>query len=478
MLEAKDLIKGRAWVLSKLEKPQAFRTISKKRSCALATLVMVARGDLGVELPPEEVRRWRKKRIVAMARHRWAPVIAATQMLGIDDLRADADARRSVGRRHRRRWSRRCHRPKVEAKLTCRDEGEIGFWRGRLRWVATALGPTGIAAWAQTTVVSEPATSSVPGDYRIAGTVVNAVTGEPVRRATVAVLDEKDSHTVESVSSDNDGHYALQGLIAAKYQLTASKRGFRTAFYDEHQEFSTAIVTGPDQDTSHLKFQLMPGAVLHGVVSGDGGDPVEGARVMLFLRPQQRRLGEHIQQADSTTTDDTGAYDFSNLAPGEYMVAVIAEPWYAMHSAASRGGGRNRASEGSSALDKYAYSGDVFPDSTIMPEAASATPMALAGGSCEGGGHRFPGTATPALASLDSDTAEGGYDWDCAAGAATDDFRSPDIGVAESAGFLDAMHDRVGGVYVGVAPGLLPADAGGSAATGGYGPGGEPASGR
>ncbi len=146
-----------------------------------------------------------------------------------------------------------------------------------LRWVATALVSTGIAAWAQTTVVSEPATSSVPGDYRIAGTVVNAVTGEPVRRATVAVLDEKDSHTVESVSSDNDGHYALQGLIAAKYQLTASKRGFRTAFYDEHQEFSTAIMTGPDQDTSHLKFQLMPGAVLHGVVSRRQGELVEGA---------------------------------------------------------------------------------------------------------------------------------------------------------------------------------------------------------
>ena len=130
------------------------------------------------------------------------------------------------------------------------------------------------------------------GPYRIAGTVVNAITGEPVRRATVAVLSDPDSQTVASVKSDNEGRFALTRLAAAKYQLTASKRGFRTAFYDEHEEFSSAIVTGPDQDTSGLEFKLTPGAVLRGTVTGDGGDAVEGARVMLFRKPKLARLGE------------------------------------------------------------------------------------------------------------------------------------------------------------------------------------------
>ncbi len=57
---------------------------------------------------------------------------------------------------------------------------------------------------------------------------------------------------------------------------------------------------------------------------------------MLFRKPQAHKPGDRIAQADSTTTDDTGAYEFSNLAPGEYLLAVKAEPWYAIHPSQSR----------------------------------------------------------------------------------------------------------------------------------------------
>jgi len=78
VLEAKELIKGRAWVLSKLEKPQALDNLDE--IMRLSDAVMVARGDLGVELPPEEVPL-AQKRIVALARTMGKPVIVATQML-------------------------------------------------------------------------------------------------------------------------------------------------------------------------------------------------------------------------------------------------------------------------------------------------------------------------------------------------------------------------------------------------------------
>ncbi|MGD0548412.1 MAG: carboxypeptidase-like regulatory domain-containing protein, partial [Terracidiphilus sp.] len=122
-------------------------------------------------------------------------------------------------------------------------------------------------------------------DYSISGTVVNAASGEPVRRAMVSVQTEADRQTLESVETDSDGHFSLDGLPAGKYPLTASKRGFLAGFYDEHENFNTAIVTGADQETSGLVFKLTPGASLRGVVMGDGGDPVEGAQVMLFLKP-------------------------------------------------------------------------------------------------------------------------------------------------------------------------------------------------
>ena len=222
------------------------------------------------------------------------------------------------------------------------------------------------------------------GTHCIAGIVVNTVTNEPVSRATLALLAQKDSETVATAESDTDGRFALCQLPASKFKLTASKRGFRTAFYDEHGEFSTAIVTGPGQDTSHLAFRLSPNAVLRGVVTADGGDPVEGARVNLFLVPPEhgrspalgRAPSQRITQVDSATTDDTGAYEFSSLSAGKYLLAVMAEPWYALHQSASQTG---RRAGRSSTLD-VAYS-TTFYDSTT--EEASATPIALLPGGHE-----------------------------------------------------------------------------------------------
>jgi pyruvate kinase len=78
VVEAKRLIDGRAWVMAKLEKPQALDNLHE--ILALTDAVMVARGDLGVELPPEEVPL-AQKRIVRLARALGKPVVVATQML-------------------------------------------------------------------------------------------------------------------------------------------------------------------------------------------------------------------------------------------------------------------------------------------------------------------------------------------------------------------------------------------------------------
>jgi len=76
--EAKALVAGRCWVMVKLEKPQALDNLED--ILALTDAVMVARGDLGVELPPEEVPL-AQKRIVRLSRQLGKPVVVATQML-------------------------------------------------------------------------------------------------------------------------------------------------------------------------------------------------------------------------------------------------------------------------------------------------------------------------------------------------------------------------------------------------------------
>jgi pyruvate kinase len=76
--EARRLIGGRAALLAKIEKPTALERLDE--ILEIADAVMVARGDLGVELPPQAVPM-AQKRIVQAARRAGRIVVVATQML-------------------------------------------------------------------------------------------------------------------------------------------------------------------------------------------------------------------------------------------------------------------------------------------------------------------------------------------------------------------------------------------------------------
>ena len=76
--EAKDIINGRAAIMAKIEKPSAVYAIDE--IIAVSDGVMVARGDMGVELPMELVPA-KQKKIIRHARRAGKPAVVATQML-------------------------------------------------------------------------------------------------------------------------------------------------------------------------------------------------------------------------------------------------------------------------------------------------------------------------------------------------------------------------------------------------------------
>lgn len=78
LLQLREVIAGRAAILTKLEKPAAIEHLDA--IIAASDGVMVARGDLGVELPPERVPRV-QKRVIRKCRVAGKPVVVATQML-------------------------------------------------------------------------------------------------------------------------------------------------------------------------------------------------------------------------------------------------------------------------------------------------------------------------------------------------------------------------------------------------------------
>lgn len=78
IIEARELIQGRAFLMAKIEKPSAVEHLDE--IVELCDAIMVARGDLGVELPAETIPAI-QKRIIQTCRHKGRPVVVATQML-------------------------------------------------------------------------------------------------------------------------------------------------------------------------------------------------------------------------------------------------------------------------------------------------------------------------------------------------------------------------------------------------------------
>jgi len=222
-------------------------------------------------------------------------------------------------------------------------------------------------------VGAQPATDA---GYRIAGTIVNGLGGAPLRSARVTVVDTSNPRNSRAEITSEDGHFEFTQLAAGKYSLQGAKRSFIGAGYDQHEQFSTAIVTGAGLDTEHLVLRLSPFAVLSGKVFDEAGEPVRQANVALYREDRRTGVGR-IQRMRDANTDDQGSYEFTPLSSGIYFLSVAATPWYAVHA---RPASSQNGAEMPSAIDRsldVAYPLTYYKDATEPDE---ASPIPIRGG--------------------------------------------------------------------------------------------------
>jgi hypothetical protein len=172
--------------------------------------------------------------------------------------------------------------------------------------------------------------------YRIAGALTDSVSGKPVDGATMELSTTTAARQIVQTTKTNaDGQFALDPMPAGKYSLVAMRRGYPSEAFDEHEEFSSAIVTGEGQDTEHIPFLLDPGGVIRGHVTDDAGEPVVGAHVVVKHWTRWGGLGDQIVNDIELESDDQGEFEGWNFSPGQYLLAVKADPWFAIHPSRS-----------------------------------------------------------------------------------------------------------------------------------------------
>jgi|SRR5579872_501808 len=216
--------------------------------------------------------------------------------------------------------------------------------------------------------------------YRIAGIVQSSTDARPLSRARVQITDVRNPQKFQFVITAEDGKFVFDHLPAGKYSLTGAKRGFISASYDQHEQFSTAIVTGAGLGTENLVLKLAPGAVITGRVLDEAGEPVRHAEFTLYSDNHQEGV-DQILPARNAMTDDLGVYEMTSLMPGTYFLSVRATPWYATHSPSQAASSEPDASGNSAiTIDRsldVAYPVTYYSDAT---EADSAAPIPVAGG--------------------------------------------------------------------------------------------------
>ena len=220
-----------------------------------------------------------------------------------------------------------------------------------------------------------PAAPRPSESFRIAGTIVNAITGAPLSQARVAIAETRDRSKPVSLLTSDDGRFEFSSLKPGKYSLQGAKRGFLSAAYEQHEQYSTAIVAGSEYATENLVLRLTPMALMTGHVTDESGEPIRDANVILYFENRAGGLTRTIRFSTSRS-DDRGFYDFSQLRPGKYFVSASAKPWYAVHPATVLDPALAPPSQVSGDLD-VVYPPTYFGGAT---DSDAATPIEVQGG--------------------------------------------------------------------------------------------------
>src|SRR5713101_1809693 len=174
---------------------------------------------------------------------------------------------------------------------------------------------------------SNPAEVRPQESFRISGTVVDALSGQPLTKTRLSLAIVGQGEDFRFAQSDKNGSFLFEGVAAGKYRLMAHRAGYSRQAYEQHEIFATAIVVGPGLNSENIRFALQPGASLSGQVLDENSEPVRHGQVILF-RDGVRFGARALTPQRQLVTNDEGRYSFGHLEPGTYIVAVSARPWY------------------------------------------------------------------------------------------------------------------------------------------------------
>jgi hypothetical protein len=167
----------------------------------------------------------------------------------------------------------------------------------------------------------------------ISGRVVDASTGKPIAGVMVVVSGPNlirtgpgRGYSPPRVLTAGDGRFVFRSLPDGGFGVIATKNGYAEGAYGRRRPNGSAgdVVLSAGQPAADITIPIWKNGAISGTLTDEVGEPVVGAQVVI-CRASLVSGVRHFAPIDRPAyTDDRGIYRFSNLVPGDYIVAVTA----------------------------------------------------------------------------------------------------------------------------------------------------------
>jgi hypothetical protein len=160
----------------------------------------------------------------------------------------------------------------------------------------------------------------------VEGTVINSVTGEPIKKANVMLSAMSPGASPYSTTTDAAGHFLIDEVDAGRFSLAAYRVGYIQPMSPHGRaKYLVPFTLEKGQKLNQLVLNLAPQGVISGKILDEDGDPLGNVKVKclgIFYDRGKKRLDVNVE----TNTNELGEFRLASLRPGKYVISAIPEP--------------------------------------------------------------------------------------------------------------------------------------------------------
>ncbi len=202
-------------------------------------------------------------------------------------------------------------------------------------------------------------------DGSIRGSVLSAISGEPLTRARVYLKSVTGETASLAVEADEHGSFAFTSLVPGKYAISAQRDGYLpgAAAYTGVTRLPAVIAVDSETKLRDLSFRLTPWSVIAGHIRFDDAEPANGVLVQIFQDAYSRGR-RAFRLVSFNRTNDRGEYRIPGLAPGAYYIAASYD-----RPLAAEFREHDAADEAGKPLPQFRYATTFYPGAQKLSEA-------------------------------------------------------------------------------------------------------------